>query len=167
MKTKISRLTALVAVVVALLAVPSPILGQGNINIEAYNVLGQWAANQQFSLTTAYQLLAGPASFGIPNGGSVNTSNIFVSSGIGDAMYTAFAITDSSAFKLSQVQVSSTSPLYSYSGTLAQLGFNSYNNFGIGVKPDGTIITTGSTSIDVIAAYVIGPNYSINITGQT
>lgn len=164
---EVGRLSALVAAM-AMSVLPNNTFGQGGmVSMNAYNVLGPYTANSQFALGTAYALLASPTTYGIPNGSSINTSNVFVSNGAGFALYTAMAITSSIPFELSQVQFSSTSPMFSFSGTLGQFGFNTYNLFGLGIEPNGTIITNLSTSTLVDAAYVIGPNYSINIAGQT
>ncbi len=172
MKT-ISRLSALVVgvIVAAMVVAPKQSFGQGYINVSTYNGLGPFHANQQFVNDTTYALLNGLSQYGswatIPNGSSVNTSNVFVSSQIGNAMYSVLVVTSSIPFQLSQVQVSSTSPLFSFSGTLGQLGFNTYSLFGIGIGTNGATITTGSDNAWVYAAYAIGINYSINITGET
>jgi hypothetical protein len=173
MKTQTRRFSAVlscIALVITLVSVPSSSQGQGVNSISSSVGLGPATATSGFVSDVTYALLHGMSAYGtwqsVPNGSSMNVTNIFSTSSGGFAIYHTLAVTSSVPFTLASIHSSQTSPFFNFSGTMGADGIT-YTMFGIGIASDGTTYTTGNANTSVNAVYVIGYSYSIDITGST
>ena len=167
MKTTSSRsLGALcaVAVIISTLVVGTSVKGQG------YIALGPQIPTQQFVNDAAYAMSNGLTSYGlwvgIPNGSSIDITNVFTSGANGQVLYFGFAFTNMAPFTLGGIMSTQTIGSIVYSGTLSNDGIT-YTSFGVGVGINGSVYTTGNANSLVNGVYGTGYSYAIGIDGQT
>jgi hypothetical protein len=174
MKTQSTLLLSLLCtgIVASFAIVPSNGWGQAVVSMKIYEGVGPYNVTAGFVSDVTHALINGLPAYqswtSIPNGSSVNVSNIFVSGNSGYAMYSALAVTSSVPFTLEQINFSSTAPFFDFSGPLgAYWGFTTYTLFGTGISSNGTVYTSGNGNTLVNAAYIIGPSYSYDMNGQS
>jgi len=172
-------MTALVAVVVALVAVPSPILGQGIVIWDGITSTTPSlpTINSVWLAMEAGKAPSGGAWTAVANGSSVEISQIFSSSTGGNLMNYGVAITSlKPVLTLGSVQVSMTDKFSSLSGTFASLNLPYDQLLGIGINygPDGIpgtaddiVYTSGNLNSPVNAIYLFGMAKTINIGSQS
>ncbi|HTK32998.1 MAG TPA: PEP-CTERM sorting domain-containing protein [Candidatus Paceibacterota bacterium] len=172
MKTQTRRFSAVLScialVITAFMTVPSVSRGQGWIGVEM--TYGSYIKTPQLIGDVVTARSNNYSSFGqfnaIANGSTVNITNIFRSGSVGQSVYFTLAMTNSTPFTLSQVNMTSTDPYTSLSGSLGDFGV-SYTGMGIGIGVDGTVYTSGNANTPVYAIYIIGLGRTIDITGQS
>ena len=104
----------------------------------------------------------------VPNGSTINLSNLFHQGPVGSGTRVAGAIDSLSPFSLSQLVGTLEDPMFGQSS----ISFASYSNFGVGINrgPDNILgtadditYTTGNANTPVHAIRFIGVGYSIEI----
>ena len=180
MKKTNRRLSALfcavlVIIVVVIATTPSVSYGQGavaiaNTSIQVGLSLGPATHTVQSASDFSYALLNGLSDYGlyhsIPDGSSVNITNIFSDNNTGTRMCYTLAVTSSIPFTVGSIGLNFTNKFWDFDGTLGDLGI-SLTKTGTGYGVDGQIYTSDNADTPLYALYMNVIGYAIDTTGHT